>query len=80
MQRMPNTILTFRPVFVGMVVVVAGIVNIALTHGSDTEPAAGGVEAWIKAGFELKAKDDAKGSDTNKPSGSSASPNGSGTR
>ncbi len=40
----------------------------------------GGVEAWTKAGFELKAKDDAKGSDTKKPSGSSAKPSGSGTR
>ncbi len=40
----------------------------------------GGIEAWTKAGFELKAKDDAKGSDTNKPSGSSAKPSGSGTR
>lgn len=40
----------------------------------------GGVEAWTKAGFELKAKDDAKGSDTKKPGGSSAKPSGSSTR
>lgn len=31
----------------------------------------GGIEAWTKAGFELKAKDDAKGSNSKKPSGSS---------
>jgi len=40
----------------------------------------GGVEAWTEAGFELKAKDDAKGSDTKKPSGSSNKSSGSGTR
>jgi rhodanese-related sulfurtransferase len=40
----------------------------------------GGIEAWTNAGLELTAKDDAKGSDTKKPSGSSAKPSGSDTR
>ena len=39
----------------------------------------GGAEAWAKAGFELKTKDDAQGSDTKMPSGSSTKPSGSGT-
>lgn len=40
----------------------------------------GGVEAWTNAGFELKEKDGAKGSDTKHQSGVSSKPSGSGTR
>ncbi|GAB4108119.1 MAG: hypothetical protein Kow00105_14250 [Phycisphaeraceae bacterium] len=40
----------------------------------------GGVEAWTNAGFELKEKDGAKGSDTKHQSGASSKPSGSGTR